>query len=133
MNSALQIENQKLILFRSYQDLYQLEKALKYLNKDIISRLEVSILGKFSKDKYDSVNEFEQDILKLERKWKELLYNNVDFGYFENADIGLVYVVGSLTSIFLYKINEAPLAVLSAGPYGILRGLGAEEKQTRAY
>ncbi len=133
MNSTLQIENQKLILFRSYQDLCQLEKALKFLNKDTISRLEVSILGKFSKDKYYSVYEFEQDILKLERKWKELLHNNVDFGYFENADIGLVYVVGSLTSIFLYKINEAPLGILSAGPYGILRGLGAEEKQTRAY
>ena len=99
---------------------------MKFFDKDIISRLELSIIGKFPKDSYENINEFEQDVLNLESKWKKLLDDSVDFGFFENSEIGLVYVVGPLTSIFLYKINEAPLGVISAGPYGILRGLGAE-------
>ena len=133
MKHELFLESQKLVLFRSYQHFCQLERVLKFFDKDIISRLELSIIGKFPKDSYENINEFEQDVFNIESKWKKLLDNSVDFGYFENSEIGLVYVVGPLTSIFLYKINEAPLGVISAGPYGILRGLGAEEKQTRAY
>lgn len=133
MKHNLSIESQKLVLFKSFKDLRQVEKALKFLKEENTSRLELSVLGKFPKNEYNDINELEQEALRMQIKGKELFDSTIDFGYFENLEIGIIYIMGSLVSIFLYEINKKPLAVLSTGPYGILRGLGAKEEQTSIY
>ena len=53
--------------------------------------------------------------------------------YFCNPEIGYVFVIGPLTSIFLNDLEGKTLGAISAGPYGILRGLGISPKEATAH
>jgi hypothetical protein len=53
--------------------------------------------------------------------------------YFYNPEIGYIFITGPLTSIFLNDMDEKTLGAISAGPYGILRGLGIPPKQASAH
>lgn len=53
--------------------------------------------------------------------------------YFYNPEIGYIFVIGPLTSIFLNDLEGKTLGAISAGPYGILRGLGISPKEATAH
>ncbi|MGB5499560.1 MAG: hypothetical protein WBM77_11585 [Maribacter sp.] len=53
--------------------------------------------------------------------------------YFYNPEIGYIFITGPLTSIFLNDLEGKTLGAISAGPYGILRGLGISPKETTAH
>jgi hypothetical protein len=53
--------------------------------------------------------------------------------YFYNPEIGYIFITGPLTSIFLNDMDGKTLGAISAGPYGILRGLGIPPKQASAH
>jgi hypothetical protein len=65
--------------------------------------------------------------------YKELLGEAIDFGSFNNPEIGVVFIVGALTSIFLNDINGKMLGTMSMGIYGVLRGLGAYKFEAETY
>jgi len=123
----------KRFFFKEYLQLLQLERAVKIIKKNEPSNLQISILGKFiqeySNDQKESVNES----ITLEVYCKGLLGSSTDFGIFSNPEMGTIFIVGSLTSMFLHEVEEKALATMSTGPYGILRGLGASQLQTETY
>jgi len=53
--------------------------------------------------------------------------------YFYNPEIGYIFITGPLTSIFLNDLEGKTLGAISAGPYGILRGLGISPKEATAH
>lgn len=53
--------------------------------------------------------------------------------YFYNPEIGYIFIIGPLTSIFLNDLEGKTLGGISAGPYGILRGLGISPKEASAH
>ena len=53
--------------------------------------------------------------------------------YFYNPEIGYIFIIGPLTSIFLNDLEGKTLGAISAGPYGILRGLGISPKTATAH
>lgn len=53
--------------------------------------------------------------------------------YFYNPEIGYIFIIGPLTSIFLNDLEGKTLGAISAGPYGILRGLGIPPKEATSH
>jgi len=125
---------QKHFLIKAYPLLWPLEKAIKILNKNRTSNSQLSILGKFTKG-YTSKSIEERAIYEKEMKiyWNGLLGTSPEFGFFTNPDLGTVFIAGSLTSMFLHEIEGKALGAMSAGSYGILRGLGAYQIQAESF
>ncbi len=124
---------QKQIYFNVYQDLSQLGNALKHLEEQRYSQVQVTILGKSEQFYFDKNMPISKDTDTIKTYWKDLLGNTINFGTFYNSQTGAIFIVGSLVSTFLHKINGKYLVTLSSGPYGILRGIGASETQTTHY
>lgn len=57
----------------------------------------------------------------------------MEYDYFYNPEIGYIFITGPLTSIFLNDLEGKTLGNISAGPYGILRGLGISPKEASAH
>lgn len=120
---------QKQVLLRAYQNLEDIKGVLGHLTKDPSSHLQISVLGKVLQN-YSVIETIPLKTIRvMENYWKKILSNTVNFGCFYNPNIGAVYVVGDLVSVFLHKINNKPLAVISGGPYSIFRGLGFSETE----
>lgn len=119
----------KKVYFKEYANLPLLENALKHLNKEEHINFEISILGKVSQFYLDKDIEVSEDTDILKTYWEKVLGNKNNFGVFHNPEIGNIFIVGALVPTFLYKLDGKTLGMLSAGPYGILRGIGASEAQ----
>ena len=65
--------------------------------------------------------------------WTRLLGKTADFGFFSNPEVGTIFTVGPLVDTFLHDVDGTKLAELSAGLYGILRGLGVASDHTIAH
>lgn len=124
---------QKQISFQSYKNLKQIEKALKGFHVINDSKIQISVLGRFPKINGKAILESEIQINNLYYFWKGLLGPDIQYGGFENPEIGNVFVVGPLTSIFLSKINGKNLGNMSTCIYGVLRGLGANKSEAKKY
>jgi hypothetical protein len=131
--SSTHSTKQKQVYFKAYKELEQLEKALKYLKEENTAQIQVSVLGKVSQFHSDRDIESFQDTTIMKSYWKDLSGKSVNFGIFYNPESGSVFIVGSLATIFLHKINRKSLATLSSGPYGIFRGIGVTETKATNY
>jgi hypothetical protein len=133
MTSKTYHNTQKHVHFKTYQHLWQLEKELGRITSKKNIHLQISVLGKVSQDKEDIAINKSKEANTIRAYWKTHLVNSVKFGSFYNPEIGIVFIVGALASIFLHKVSGKPLAMMSAGPYGIFRGLGVSEAHTSLY
>lgn len=124
---------QRRVYFKSYENIEQIEKVLKPVTEFNDSKIQLSVLGKFPKINFDDTIQRKAIIKNMEIYWNELLGVPTQFGTFDNPEIGSVFVVGPLTSIFLNKINGKNLGDMSTGIYGILRGLGADSYRAKNY
>ena len=124
---------QKQILFKPYQHLWQLEERLLSFTFNNELHIQISVLGKVIQYEEDRAFNNLNGTNTIKAYWKTLLGESVNFGSFCNPEIGNIFIVGALASTFLHEVNEKPLAMFSAGPYGILRGLGAEETDASGY
>lgn len=126
--------NIKHVFFKPYQNLLQLEKAIQRIKeKDHNLNLQISILGKISQYYSDGENALTATIDAMKLKCEKMLGNTTEFGSFYNSNIGVIFIAGSLTPMFLHKIDGKILGEMSTGPYGILRGLGAYRFQAETY
>ena len=124
---------QKQIYLKAYRHLPELESALKAIKEQVPAGFQISILGKvvqFYRDK-DLKTSTETDTIKM--YWEATLDNTIAFGSLSNPEIGDVFIVGALAPTFLYEVNGKTLGMLSVGPYGILRGIGASERQVTTH
>ena len=124
---------QKQIHFKPYQHLWQLEKRLLSLTSNKELHIQISILGKVIQYEEDQAINNPNGTNIIKPCWKTMLGDSASFGSFNNPEIGNVFIVGDLVSTFLHKVNGKPLAMFSSGPYGIFRGLGAEETDASGY
>mgnify|MGYP001038049588 CR=1 FL=1 len=124
---------QKQIYFKAFQHLSHLENALKCIKREGIFNSQISILGKTTQFFEDKEIEISDEFFSIKKYWKNQLGHSVNFGSFYNPQIGTIFIVGSLASTFLHKINGKPLAALSSGSYGIFRGIGASKIEASAY
>lgn len=121
---------QKQTYFRAYPELSKLESALRNLKKENASVIQISILVKVTQFFDDKDIEYSKDTAIINSYWEDLFGKTVNFGTFCNQECGSVFIVGSLITIFLHKINGKSLAALSSGTYGIFRGIGGSEEQS---
>jgi hypothetical protein len=121
------------ILLKAYTEQWQLEKAIGIILENRSVDTQVSLLGKLD-DSYseDSPRQL-QNIENVKNYWKRLLGKTADFGYFSNPEVGTIFTVGPLVGTFLHDVEGTKLAELSAGPDGILRGLGVASDHTIAH
>ncbi|MBJ2175689.1 hypothetical protein JBL43_15660 [Aureibaculum sp. A20] len=128
MSYSVQHAKKKHIFIKSYSQLGKLVTSIDLLKKDSEIDSQLSILSMFTneqsfKHKKDQV-QFEK---QLKEYWKKVLESSIEFGVFKNPEIGTVYIIGSLTSLFMHEINGKALGGISVGLNGILRGLGAKK------
>lgn len=133
MSAETNNPKQKHIYFKDYEQLHLLEKALDELKEQDILGPQISILGKVDQFYHDKNIEISKDVNSLRVYWKNTLDIATPFGSLYNPEIGNIFFVGTLTSIFLNKVDGKTLGMLSVGPYGILRGIGASDEQSENY
>lgn len=123
----------KLVYFKAFKNLSKVEKAIQLIKKQHDNKLQLSVLGKINPKFIENEKNIEAKISNIEKLWKNILSDSVDFGSFYNPEIGNVFVVGNLVSIFLHEVNGKPLAVMSCGTYSIFRGIGTDDKEAISY
>jgi hypothetical protein len=124
---------EKLVYFIAFQDLNQIEEFIELIKNQADNKLKLSVLGKINPLLIENEKNIEEKVSKAKMIWKNILYDSVNFGSFYNPEIGNVFVVGNLVSIFLHEVNGKPLAAMSCGSYSIFRGIGANDKQAISY
>lgn len=124
---------QKQFYFKAYEHLELLEKDLGNFKKQGLSGLQISILGKVNEFYRDKNIDVSKNLNPLKLYWKKNLGPNTEISTLNNSDIGNFFIAGSLTSIFLERVEGKTLGMLSVGPHGILRGIGANEEQATDY
>ncbi len=112
---------------RAFNDLWSAELYIKRMVSTNTGNLELTVLLKVGN--YNTMNAVEigQGTEKLETHWKCIMGPKINLGFFDNPEIGRVFIAGPLTEVFLFDIDGKKLAELSEGPYGILRGLGLSD------
>lgn len=124
---------QRHIYFKAYNQLHLLEKALNNLKQQGFLGPKISILGKVDQFYHEKNMDATKDVDSLKKYWKNTFDVATPYGSLYNPEIGNIFFVGILTSIFLNKVDGKTLGMLSVGPYAILRGLGASGKQSENY
>lgn len=133
MNAERNNSKQKHIFFRTYENLSLLEKALKNIKEPGPTNVQISILGKVSQFYHDKNIQNMKDMESIRIYWKNIFDNTIAFDSLKNPEIGNIFIVGALTSTFINKVDGKTLGMLSVGPYGILRGIGANDTQANHY
>lgn len=123
----------KEIHFKDYKDLSKMETDFKLLKEGGYDPLEISVLGQVGN--FNSNNNIvTSNVLNpIEMFWKKIIDDQILFGFFQNPEMGNVYIAGPLTPIFLNKLDGRTVGMLSAGPVGVFRGIGASEIQAEHY
>ncbi|MBC8757642.1 hypothetical protein H2O64_23440 [Kordia sp. YSTF-M3] len=115
----------KQFLIKIYPNLLQIEKVIRNIvqHKNGL-QLQVSILGKLASNYSDKENALDEKIKKIRWELAGFLGKHIQFGYFNNSEIGILFIVGHLTETFLCKIDGKELGSLPIGLFGIFRGIG---------
>jgi hypothetical protein len=124
---------QKLFVIVTYKKISQIEVVLINIAQKNNIPVQLSILGPLTSDKISAKKELEKIIAEKEQQLSNLLGKEYQFGYFNNPEIGSLFIAGHLTPTFLTKVDERELASLPAGLSGIFRGLGISTEDIHRY
>ncbi len=123
----------KEIHFKVYEDLSKMEDDFKLLKEAGYDPLQISVLGQVPNFNSDNNIKTSKVLNPIEMFWRKIIGSEILFGFFQNPEMGNVYIVGPLTPIFLNKLDGKTVGMLSAGPVGVFRGIGASEAQANYY
>ncbi|MFS4416441.1 hypothetical protein [Maribacter sp. 2307ULW6-5] len=118
---------QKQALLKSYNQLSELEAALKTVNQGGTNKIMITIIGNLEDVHANDRKDLAHKKRQLQSYFKELLGTDTDFDTFCNSEIGCLFVAGFLVSMFLNPVGKKTLGELSGGIYGVFRGLGVSE------
>jgi hypothetical protein len=124
---------QKIFVISTYKRISQIEVVLINIAQKNNRPIQLSILGPFTSDKISAKKELEKIIADKKQQLSNLLGKEYQFGYFNNPEIGSLFIAGHLTPTFLTKVDERELASLPAGLSGIFRGLGISTEDIHRY
>lgn len=132
MKSRVNTTGKRIIKIVDFQHLQMLRKAIREIlsSKDTF---QLSILGQLGNDGF-FLDKMEVGLEReLKTYWNGVLETKTDFGIFGNPEFGTLFVTGPVASQFLKDISGEPLGAISAGPYGILRGMGILEEEVNSH
>jgi hypothetical protein len=121
-----QIKN-KHIYLKSFLELIQLKKAIKNIKAVGLTDYQLSVLAKIPKDKFSQPQSVQQITNEVKKYLNDLMLSSQGSGLFYTEQYGIIFIIGSLSPLFLREVNGKTLGSFSMGLYGILRGLGASE------
>ncbi|RPD98733.1 hypothetical protein EGM88_05965 [Aureibaculum marinum] len=128
MNYAIKNESikpdKKLVFIINFEQLIDIKNTIKNILNNKLD-LQLSVLGKINNN--DHCKE------TLENEWKKVFGKNSGFRILSSQEIGTFFIAGSLTELFLYKIDGKPLGEMTTGLYGILRGLGFNKNKVELF
>lgn len=124
---------QKLFVISTYKKVSQIEAIVSNIHKKKNIPLQLSILGKLTKNKEATKKEIENRITDIKQQLSAILNSEFQFGFFYNPEIGYLFIAGHLTPTFLTKVDERELASLTEGILGIFKGLGIQLKEIKNY
>ena len=124
---------QKLFVISTYKRVSQIEVVLINIAKKNNKPVQLSILGPLTTDKTSNKKKLEKIIADKKQQLSNLLGKEYQFGYFNNPEIGSLFIAGRLTPTFLTKVDQRELASLPAGLSGIFRGLGISKEDIHRY
>lgn len=127
MKNYIRTSATKHVVPKVFARLVQVELAIERLTKTDYADTQLTLLVKLGETYNVDKGVAEQNNRELESYWKNLLGPNTEFGFFQNPEIGTVFVAGPLSELFLHDVDGKKLGAMTGGPYGILRGLGIEE------
>lgn len=133
MKSRVHKQVSRRFLIKDFHNKREMEKSIKIIRKQSKDTLQLSVLGKMEYDCLPPKKKLNGSIENIKEYWKGLLGAESDFGLFSNPEVGTVFVCGPLVSLFLHDLDGKALGEMTAGPYGILRGLGISEKDVTYY
>ena len=133
MKSRVHKQVSRRFLIKDFHNKRIMEKSIKIIRKQSKDTLQLSVLGKMENDCLPPAKKLNGSIENIKENWKGLLGAETDFGLFSNPEVGNVFVCGPLVSLFLHDLDGKALGEMTAGPYGILRGLGISEKDVTYY
>ena len=116
------------IFFNTLAQLIYVEKWVEFLTEND-SDSHLTIMFKLGQQNLNDVSAADLKS-KLENYWQKILGPRTEFGLFYNQDIGTVFITGPYTGLFVQEVNGKKLGALPQGLYGILRGLGLNNKET---
>ncbi len=122
----------KHVFSKIYLDSFHILEAAEIITNEFAD-YELSILGKTSIDNSAQNKDQINTELAIKDHTSKLSKVNLKCDYFYNPEIGYIFVTGPLTSIFLNDLEGKTLGAISAGPYGILRGLGISKNEATAH
>jgi hypothetical protein len=123
----------KLFLIKTYSSLLQIEKMIWNIVQNNDLHPQLSILSSFAPDYSNEKNGFDKVIKEVRLKLTNMLGKPIQFGYFMNPEIGMLFIAGHLTETFLCKIDKKELGSLPIGLFGIFRGMGIDLKHIDRY
>lgn len=108
--------------------LSHLEKWVQ-LERKSSKDMQLTLLSKLGEH---SFGEGELKLLRpaLKEYWERILGPDLEFGFFFNEDIGMIFVAGPYKGLFLQVINDKKLGSFAKGVHGILGGLGFKDRKT---
>lgn len=133
MKSRVHKQVSRRFLIKDFHKMREMEKSIKIVRKQSKDTLQLSVLGKLEDDCLSPGKKLNGSKENIKEYWKGLLGAETDFGLFSNPEVGTVFVCGPLVSLFLHDLYGKALGEMTAGPYGILRGLGISEKDVTYY
>lgn len=123
----------KRTLSKAYTDQWLLESAIQAVLENRSADTQLSLLGNLDDANFEDGPTPMDKIGITKKYWRRLLGDTANFGLFSNPETGTIFTVGHLTDTFLRDVEGTKLAELSAGPSGILRGLGVAPEQAAAH
>lgn len=133
MKNFIRSGGKKHVVSKLYVHLNQVERAIEYIVKTDDTDTQLTMLVKLGETSNATYPFTELTNIQMETYWRNLLCKNTEIGFFQNPQIGTIFVAGALSEVFLHDINGKKLGAMSGGPYGILRGLGVEEPEAANY
>lgn len=113
---------QKLFIINIYERIPEIETVIARIVRKKIP-VQFSILGKLTNNKSCTKKELKKTTEQTKEELSTILDQQFQFGYFNNPEIGFLFIAGHLTPTFLTKVDENELASLPSGLLGIFRGL----------
>lgn len=132
MKASVTKSANKCVFSKIFFDYYQIIEVAEIIHNDFMD-YELSVLGRTSKLFSAQGKDTIDNGKTIQNHVGELTALGSEFRTFFNPEIGNIFIIGPLSSIFLNDLEGKSLGALSMGPYGILRGLGISQEIAKAH
>ena len=132
MNAKTSKSAHKHVFSKIYFDSIRILEAAEIITNESAD-YELSILGKTNILNSDQNKGQINTGIAIKDHLSKITKVAMECDYFFNPEIGYIFIIGPLSSIFLDDLEGKSLGTISAGPYGILRGLGISQMEASAH